>query len=52
MAKRKNGQIHQRIETELLDKLTKEAKELGIPRAELVRIKLFIMIILSFLYCF
>lgn len=40
MGQKKNGQIHQRIETELLDKLTKEAKELGIPRAELVRIKL------------
>jgi len=40
MAQKKNGQIHQRIETELLEKLTKEAKELGIPRAELIRTKL------------
>ena len=40
MEKKKNGQLHQKIESELLDKLTKEAKELGIPRAELVRIRL------------
>jgi predicted DNA binding CopG/RHH family protein len=40
MTPKKNGQIHLKIESELLEKIKKEAKELGIPRAELIRIRL------------
>ncbi|MAG61235.1 hypothetical protein CMI43_00210 [Candidatus Pacearchaeota archaeon] len=40
MAQKKNGQIHLKVESELLEKIKKEAKELGIPNAELIRIRL------------
>tara|TARA_Y100000034_G_C6640605_1_gene280002 strand:- start:183 stop:383 length:201 start_codon:yes stop_codon:yes gene_type:complete len=40
MAQKKNGQIHLKVESELLEKIKKEAKELGIPNSELIRIRL------------